>query len=148
MKKIKLFVLLITLVLLTGCKEIKVPYEPDDYIQILTEMQLPIDIRTEEFEYSEMTVLSSTNNFYALYMKGKRRYDIEGLFLDECRNVYSEALEGYKKKTAGDDGWVSLEVEDDKHYYYVIYVEDTFLSIKTDAVNKAVARNLIEEMGY
>lgn len=149
MKKVKILFMSLLVLLTVGCGEKpKEVCEPDDYLIAVNELGHQVEDHTDYFAYSEATYLIDTNNFYAIYVKGKKKYDVEGLFLDECKNIYSDANEGYTKKTAGKENWVSLEVKDDKTYYYVIYVEDTYLYIKTDLANESVAKDLINKIGY
>ena len=148
MKQFKVLLLIFSFIFLVGCGSPKEVVEPDAYLNIVKELNYEVQDHTSKFAYSEASYLISTNNFYALYVKGKKRHDVEGLFLDECRNVYNLAEEGYKETTDGHDNWVSLEVKDSKYYYYVVYVEDTYLYIKTDIANESMAKDLIERLGY
>ena len=149
MKKIKVLLLMFLTVFMVGCgSEEKTVVEPTDYLNIIQNLGYTAEDHTSSFAYSEASYLINNNNMYVLYVKGKKKYDIEGLFLDECKNVYNLAKEGYKEKTDGSDNWVSLEVKDNEKYYYVVYVDDTYLQIKADLAQEPYAKEIIEKLGY
>ena len=149
MKKIKVLMLILSVFLIVGCgEENKVVFMPREFLEISKNLGHSVEDYTSSFAYSDASYLISTNNFYVLYVKGKKKHDVEGLFLDECKNIYNTAQEGYKEKTGGSDNWLSLEVKDSKNYYYAVYVEDTYINIKTDIANEDKAKELIEKIGY
>ena len=148
MNKLKVFVLVLIMFLAVGCAEKKEVIEPTDYFKAVTDLGYEVEDYTKDFDYTEANYVIQDKNFYVMYVKGKKRYDIRGLFLDECQNVYSKAKEGYKESTDGNEEWLSLEVQDGETYYYVIYVGDTYLYIETDAFMKNKAKELVNKIGY
>ena len=148
MNKIKVFILVLIVFLAVGCAEKKNVINPTEYYRIVTDLGYEIVDYTEDFDYSEATYVVQDNNFYVMYVKGKKRYDIRGLFLDECQNVYNKAKDGYKESTDGNEQWLSLEIDDGKNYYYVVYVNDTYVYVETDIFNKGKAKDLVEKIGY
>lgn len=148
MNKIKVFILVLIVFLAVGCAEKKNVINPTEYYRIVTDLGYEIVDYTEDFDYSEATYVVQDNNFYVMYVKGKKRYDIRGLFLDECQNVYNKAKDGYKESTDGNEQWLSLEIDDGKNYYYVVYVNDTYVYVETDIFNKGKAKELVEKIGY
>ena len=88
-KYIKLFSLvLVSILLLTGCSSTKEAISGDKFVEVAnTFYYYPNDI-TSYYDYSETAKYYSDKDISMTFIVGKRAYDIEGVFLDEVKNVY------------------------------------------------------------
>lgn len=148
MKKLSIIVLCLLSLLLVGCSSNKESITGDEYVSKMGELgYTPSDV-TDKFGYATAAYGIKTETITVSFVSTEKNYDIEGIFLDECENVYKEAEEGYTKTIKGGSNWTSLKVTDDKNIYYVTYINHTLLYIKGDINSKARVNTIIEELGY
>ena len=66
-----------------------------------------------------------------IYVRGTNVYDIEGIFLDECKNVHNGLSADGKEESKVGDNYTSLEVYDIEGYYYIVCVDNTYIYSQT-----------------
>lgn len=145
MKK-KMFLLLISVMLLTGCG-VGDPITGEDFSKFARKNDYVIKDHTTNFAYADTAYLIN-DEIYIFFLDGKKKYDVEGLFLDECKNAYQEAGDDYSKKTRGGDDWLVLELNTDDKFFYLSMIEDTFVIVKSTQEKKSLAKDMIDELGY
>ena len=148
MKKIKGLFLALAVCLLVGCSSKKEVLSPDRFLEIIEGEKLaPGDTTNSYTTFAEKAYVIDSN-FYLLYVQGKNQYDIEGVFVDECRNVYNLLSTNATRKTSGGDNWTSLEATDGDNYYYVVWVGDTYIYSKATGDSKDRLKEVIKKLGY
>lgn len=162
-----LIVLFIPLFILTGCKSTKKPINADTFVTKAKELYLyPNDVTKTYSGYAESAQSITGNGIYVLFIDGRRKYDIEGVFLDEVKNVYHEAgvFDDEETTTAminttiknnnvehnktGGENWLKVSVTNKTNFYYVSWIEDTYIYIKSDIDKKTDMEKLIDAIGY
>ena len=166
MKRYKLLTLLIISVLIiTGCATKKSTKSVSEFREIAKNLNMTT-YSPEEYGYAEDASTIITNDYSILFYKIKRGFDINGMYIDEVKNVYSAA--GIKDTTTNQEAtivaelttkpiekniskgknWSSVEVITDSKYYYVIMVDDTLLKITSNLDKKDEVKKVIDAMKY
>ena len=63
-------------------------------------------------------------------LKEKKKYDVEGIFIDEYQNLFNEVGEKYDKKLSSGKTWKSLMLKTDEKIYYISWISDSYIIIK------------------
>lgn len=148
MKKTKILLMCLAVVIITGCTKNKEAITGDDFKEVIAKTEYKIQDYTSQFAYAKHSYLINQNNFYFLFVQGNKKYDIEGIFIDECENIYKAAGTDYDSRTLGGKNWTRLEVSNENTYYLVQWVGDTYIYAKASLENKEKVMNLIKEMNY
>ena len=159
MKKTKIILLLLIFILvLTGCT--KKSSTCEKFASALKEQGYEVYDYTQGYGYANKAYQSSSDDYMALFVEGKNLKDIQGIFIDEVKNIYG--LAGVKTKeeqeqsedkgpipiVKGGDSWESVEVTTDNSFYYISYINDTLLYIKSNTDNEAKFRKIIDTIKY
>lgn len=148
MKKLKLIgVSLFVLLFLCACgtKEAKTPSEIQS---ILESYKFEVYDSTEKVGYADTALYGIKGQVKANYVKGNKKYDIQGIFLDECKNIYGKVSAGYEKQDNGGDNWTNLTVTDDDNYYFVGWIEDSYIVIEAPKDQKKIMDSLVKDLGF
>lgn len=149
MKVVKILLsVFLMLSILTGCEDTKESITGAEFRDVIKEYELEVKNYTSTFSYADIAYKADTEEIYLFYLDGKKTYDVEGLFLDECENVYKEAGNDYKRKTRGGDDWLVLEVTSDEKYYYLSMINDTYIVAKSAADKKSLIEDIVDDLGY
>lgn len=149
MKKIKyLIMLLAVIILLCGCGGTRNAKSPSDIQSILEKYQFEVFDSTEQVGYADKALYGIKGQVKANYVKGNKKYDIQGIFLDECKNVYNKVLNDYEKEDKGGDNWTYLVVTDSEKYYFVGWVEDSYIAIESPADQTKLMNEMVNELGF
>lgn len=148
MKKLKVIIFLIIALLCVGCTKNKVALSGSEFLDKMNDMKYKVHDYSDTIDYAISAYSLSDKDIELTYIEGKRRYDIEGLFIDECKNVLTQAGENAKKSTKGGEKWTSMTVTTDDAYYYVSWIERTYIYVKTDLKHKTEVENIMKELGY
>ncbi len=149
MKKFKyLFVILFITVFLCGCGTTKSVPEPRDVQKVLEEYKFDVFDTTEQVGYSESALYATKGQVKANYVKGSKKYDIQGIFLDECKNIYKKVTANYKKKDDGGKNWTNLTVTDDDKFYFVGWIEDSYIVIESPVDQEKLMKTMVKELGF
>lgn len=167
MKKIGLLtILFISVLLLSGCGNTKTKVSMDDFYKEASKLDIKLYDYTSSYGYANKAYQTESSDYQILFIDGKNRKDIHGIFFDEVGNVYSKA--GLKEETTTDDpmagelttkpavekkvnggsGWESVEVTTSNKYYYLIYVDNTYLYMEGNADNKDLLIKLKDSIKY
>ena len=148
MKTRRIIILIISIFCLCGCVKEKDALSASEFADTIDSLGYEIVDYKNQFSYAKAAYMVVADNISITYINGNRKYDVEGLFIDECRNVYDKAGEDIEEKTAGGDNWTYLSVTNDDNFYYVSWIEDTYILVESSAEDKNVASKLIRELGY
>ena len=166
MKRYKLLTLLIISVLIiTGCASKKSTKSVSEFNDIAKNNNMTVyDGNT--YGYAEEASYVKTNDYSILFYKVKRGFDIQGMYIDEVKNVYTAA--GIKDNTTTQEAtvvaelttkpveknirkgknWSSLEVVTENRYYYLCMVDDTLFKIDSTLDKRDEVKNIIDAMKY
>lgn len=148
MKKLKIvFMSLMVVCLLCGCgkKDVK---DPTEIQSILENSNFEVYDTTDQVGYADRALYGIKGQVKANYVKGNKKYDIQGIFLDECKNVYKKVTGDYSKEDNGGDNWTYLIVKDSEKYYFVGWIEDTYIVIESPADQEKIINKLVKELGF
>lgn len=149
MKKIKYLIMsLAVIILLCGCGGTRNAKSASDIQSILEKYQFEVFDSTEQVGYADKALYGIKGQVKANYVKGNKKYDIQGIFLDECKNVYNKVLNDYEKEDKGGDNWTYLVVTDSEKYYFVGWVEDSYIAIESPADQTKLMNKMVNELGF
>ena len=149
MKKFKILILCLFAILVSGCSEIKSSIDGETFKEKAEGYKYVIQDITSQYAYAESSYLISNDNFKILYVEGKKKYDIEGIFIDECKNIFNTIGDVvYKDNVSGGTNWTSLSVTTDDTYYYVSWIDDTYIYASSSIDGKKNIEKFMDELGY
>lgn len=139
---------LLVVVLLCGCGGTKTSKDPSEIQSILENANFDVYDTTDQVGYADTALYGAKGQVKANYVKGNKKYDIQGIFLDECKNIYNKVEADYKKEDNGGDNWTYLIVTDSEHYYFVGWIEDSYIAIESPADQEKLMNNLVKDLGF
>lgn len=148
MKKFKIGILIISILLLVGCSSTKEDVDPSTVQSILESKNYKVYDLTDTVSYASKALYASKLTAIINYVQGIKKYDIQGIFLDECTNVYNEVGSVYEKKTDGGDNWTYLIVTTEEDYYFVGWVNDSYITITASIDQEKTMNALAKELGF
>lgn len=148
MKKIKILVLCLLLICTSGCSSTKDAIDKDFFVNVLTENKYTVYEATDEFDYATVALIATKNDIKFTFVEGKKRYDIEGIFIDECKNAYSAAGSDYDSNTHGGKNWTNLTITNKTNYYFVGWIGNTYMFVEAPIEDKGKVVSIISELGY
>lgn len=149
MKKFKYILMsLMVMVLLCGCGGVKEAKEPSEIQNILESYSFDVYDTTDQVGYADKALYGIKGQVKANYVKGSKKYDIQGIFLDECKNVYNKVTSDYKKEDDGGDNWTYLIVTDTEKYFFVGWIDDTYIAIESPIDQEKIMNKLVKELGF
>lgn len=146
--KLKVLFVAVMIILVAGCAKDKEAITGSDFLEKAEEANYKMVDNTAAFDYAESVYSVSSKEFTMYFIDGKKSYDIKGLFLDECANIYKKMTDEYDKTTTGGDNWTTLEIKTDKKYYYVSWVKDTYLYIEAPLAKEKELEKFVDSLGY
>lgn len=151
MKRTKLLILCLFTILVAGCSDTKTTVKPEEFTKVMSEYKLNIQDQTESVDYADAIYRVDSNTYDFIYIDGKKKYDIEGLFVDQCKNVIDDIGTGtdtYKQDIGSGSNWAKLEITTEDTYYYVSWIGDTYIYIKGVVGDADYFREIIKKLGY
>lgn len=139
---------LLVVVLLCGCGGAKTSKDPSEIQSILENANFDVYDTTDQVGYADRALYGVKGQVKANYVKGNKKYDIQGIFLDECKNIYNKVEADYKKEDDGGDNWTYLIVVDSEYYYFVGWIEDSYIAIESPADQEKLMNKLVKELGF
>ena len=130
MKKFKILLLIVSILLVSGCGTTKESITESEFIEIAQNQGLTTYDDSASFDYVESAYVAAIKDLKVIYIKGKKKADIEGTFIDQCNNIYKRALEGYKDSKKSGSNWSTLKITDSDHYYFISLIDDTYIYIE------------------
>ena len=144
----KIFIVLLGALLLTGCGESKTALADGEFSSLMTESGYKVFDDKENFAFAEHAYVVMEENLKVVFVEGKRKVDIEGIFVDQCNNVYRKVLEGYDDVKKSGSNWSTLKITDSENYYYVSLVDDTYLYIEGSIDKERRINKIIDLLNY
>ncbi len=149
MKKIKyLFIVLFIISFAIGCGSTEKNVDVATVKSIMEEYNITVSDTTDKHGYAVQAYYGYKDDIKINFVKGEKRYDIQGIFLDECKNVYSVCGNDYKKDEDGGNNWTHLTVTNKDTYYFVGWVGDSYITIVAPIGQKSNMESLIEKLGF
>ena len=165
MKRYSLLTILIVCVLIiTGCNKTKTKVSIDEFYKQASKLDIHMKDYSQSYGYANKAYQTESDEYKILFVDGKNKQDIHGIFFDEVKNIYAKA--GLKntttedpeagvlttspvdRKVDGGSGWESLELTKDDKYYYIIYVDNTYLYMEGNMDNKDLLIKLKDSIKY
>lgn len=149
MKRFKyLFLVLVLSFFITGCGSTSKNVDVTTVKSKMEDYNLTVTDTTDKYGYATQAYYGYKDDIKINFVKGEKRYDIQGIFLDECKNVYSVCGNDYKKSDDGGDNWTTLTVTNTTTYYFVGWVGDSYITITAPLSQQSKMENLIEDLGF
>lgn len=144
----KILLILLSVLLLTGCGKKKVSLNDEEFYNIMSENKFQVYDDKENFPYAEHAYVIAEENLKVVFIEGKRKVDVEGVYVDQCNNVYKQALEGYDDTKKSGSNWSTLKLTDANNYYYVSLVDNTYLYIEGSLDKEVRINRIIDLLKY
>lgn len=149
MKRVRILLLGLLCVLLTGCADTRKALSPDEFSETLKGLDYTVLDKTDTVDYADAAYYVNTDDFEFVYINGKRRYDIEGLFVEECKNMVSIiGSEEYEKDLHSGENYAYAKFTTKDNFYYVSWIDDTYIYIKASINEREDLEYIIEKLGY
>lgn len=149
MKKMKVLLICALTLLVSGCSKTRSALSPEEFSTILKDNNYKLLDKTDSIDYAEAAYLVNSEAFEFAFVNGKRKYDIEGLFIEECKNVLNDAgNKEYEKNLDSGDNYAYLKITTDEKFYYVSWIDDTYLYIKAPIGRQEELERLLDKLGY
>ena len=160
MKRIKLLtILLLSILIITGCT--KKTSTCDEFNRLAREQGFEVVDYTKAYGYANKAYQTSNDSHLAFFVEGKKQKEVQGIFLDEVKNIYvaagvkskserenSEEDQGPEPIKNGGDSWGTVEITTDDTYYYISYIKNTMLYIKCNISEKDKFVHIKDTMKY
>lgn len=147
MKKIKIVAILLFSFLLVGCGS-KSSIIGDTFASKMTEMNYSIKDVLSNYDYAVSAYNAYKDEVSVFFLKGKKKYDVEGIFIDEYQNLFNEIGENYDKKISSGKTWTSLMLKTDEKVYYISWISDSYILIKAPKDKTTEVEKVIKTLGY
>lgn len=147
MKKIKVVIILLFSFILVGCGS-KTSITGDTFASKMTEMNYSIKDVLSNYDYAVSAYNAYKDEVSVFFLKGKKKYDVEGIFIDEYQNLFSEVGENYDKKLSSGKTWTSLMLKTDEKVYYISWISDSYIIIKAPKNKTIEVEKVIKTLGY
>lgn len=149
MKTLKyFFITLLLLGLASGCAKEKDLIDVTMVKSKMEEYNINVTDTTDKYGYAAQSYYGYKDDIKINFVKGNKRYDIQGIFLDECKNVYSVCGNDYQKDDNVGDNWSNLTVTNKDNYYYVGWVGDSYITIVAPISYQREMREMVEKLGF
>lgn len=149
MKRAKILLLCFFTILTSGCDKTRSAIKPDAFQKVISEYKMNLVDKTKEIDYADVAYRIDAEAFDFVFIDGKKKYDIEGLFVDECKNVIDEiGSNEYEQKIGSGTNWAYLEITTEETFYYVSWISDTYLYIKAPINYSSEMKEIVGKLGY
>lgn len=147
MRKIKVAIILLFSFILVGCGS-KTSITGDTFASKMTEMNYSIKDVLSNYDYAASAYNAYKDEVSVFFLKGKKKYDVEGIFIDEYKNLFNEVGEKYDKKLSSGKTWKSLMLKTDEKVYYISWITDSYIIIKAPKDKTIEVEKVIKTLGY
>ena len=147
MKKVKIVAILLFSFLLVGCGS-KSSITGDTFSSKMAEMNYSIKDVLSNYDYAVSAYNAYKDEVSVFFLKGKKKYDVEGIFIDEYQNLFNEIGENYDKKISSGKTWTSLMLKTDEKVYYISWIGDSYILIKALKDNTTEVEKVIKTLDY
>lgn len=166
MKKYKLLtIILIGIIILSGCSKNKKAVSGDDFNKKASEQNVSLTDVSSYYGIADKAyqTVGNSDDYKVLFVEGSKQSDIINMFLDEGVNIYSKAgikdqydsvepgeltTQTPRKYVVKGKNWQSLEVITDSRYYYLVYVDKTLLHVEGSIEYKDLLTKLKNSVNY
>ena len=147
MRKIKFAIILLFSFVLVGCGS-KNSITGDTFASKMTEMNYSIKDVLSNYDYAASAYNAYKDEVSVFFLKGKKKYDVEGIFIDEYQNLFNEVGEKYDKKLSSGKTCKSLMLKTDEKVYYISWISDSYIIIKAPKDKTIEVEKVIKTLGY
>lgn len=147
MRKIKFAIILLFSFILVGCGS-KNSITGDTFASKMTEMNYSIKDVLSNYDYAASAYIAYKDEVSVFFLKGKKKYDVEGIFIDEYQNLFNEVGEKYDKKLSSGKTWKSLMLKTEEKVYYISWISDSYIIIKAPKDKTTEVEKVIKTLGY
>lgn len=144
----KVLIILFGVLLLTGCGQTKTSLADGEFSSLMSESGYTVYDDKENFSFAEHAYVVLEKDLKVVFVEGKRKADIEGIFIDQCNNVYQKVLEDYDDFKSSGSNWSTLKIKDSQNYYYVSLVDNTYLYIEGSIEKERKINKIIDLLNY
>ena len=148
MRAYKFLLLVFSIVLLTGCSSTRKSLTGDEFYQTLTKYEYSVKDSISAYDYALSAYNAYKGDISVFFLKGKKKYDVEGIFISESQNLFTEVGDNYQKKLGSGKNWTSLRLTTDEKLYYISWIDDSYIIIKAKKSDETNVNKLIDELGY
>lgn len=147
MRKIKFAIILLFSFILVGCGS-KNSITGDTFASKMTEMNYSIKDVLSNYDYAASAYNAYKDEVSVFFLKGKKKYDVEGIFIDEYQNLFNEVGEKYDKKLSSGKTWKSLMLKTEEKVNYISWISDSYIIIKAPKDKTIEVEKVIKTLGY
>lgn len=149
MKKVKIILLVLVTILLTGCAnpKMKTKITGDEFKKHL-ESKYTVSSVINQVAYAKSAYQISEDGIFLFYIEGNRTKDIEGLYLDEVQNITTGLGKEFKDEINQGDNWVTVQATNDDSYFRITKIENTFIYGNINADDQDKLDKIFKELGY
>lgn len=144
----KIIIVLLSVLLLAGCGQKKTSLADGEFTSLMTENGYQVYDDKDNFSFADHAYVVLESDLKVVFVEGKRKVDIEGIFVDQCNNVYNKVLEGYDDIKKSGSNWSTLKIIDSDNYYYISLVDDSYLYIEGSIDNERKIDKIIDLLNY
>lgn len=148
MKKFKLLFLIVLSIFLVGCANSKTSITGDKFMKEMSDLGYSVKDVLSNYDYAVSAYNAYKGDISVFFLKGKKKYDVEGVFLDEYQNLYNEIGEKFEKKLTNGTDWTSLILKNDETVNYISWIKDSYIIIKAPKSNLNEVKKVIKTLGY
>ena len=149
MKKIKILVLILLTLVLTGCgiERNKTKITGDEFKEYI-EKTYTVSNMKSQIAYAKSAYQVNENGIFLFFIEGNKEKDIEGLYLDEVQNITTGLGTEFQDEINQGDNWVMVQALNDDSYFRITKVENTFLYGNADVKDRDKIDKIFKELGY
>lgn len=149
-KYLTLFIVIISVIILTGCN-------------ILNKEAISVDTFINTVEKKEYQVTDYLNQDFTLGVKNAAEATVDGILVsffelndsktaknwfDSYKKSFEDNSTGAITTTVNGQNYSSFSITEKKNYVYIVYVDNTFLQVMTTENKKDEVKELLKELGY
>ena len=151
MKKVSIILCaaLILTLLFSACTMTKTPITTQEFTSKAKSLGFDVYDATEQMggqTVASLVAISVAGNFQVEFHVLSDQAEASGAFSDNKINL--DAIDSGSSVSASGNNWAYLGKTAGGAYYYISYIEDTFVYVRTAQENKQAVNNLMKKLGY
>lgn len=147
-----LTILLIGILFLCGCSKSKKSVTSDQFLLTCETLNIGYEDVSESYGFAKEAYQLKEDDYNILFIEGKTINDMSGMFYDDLSNIYKTTIDennnDVKNSIKSGKNWKSIETTINDKYYYLIYVDNTYLYVSASNKDVEAVMNLRKAINY